>query len=117
MKEKINTLLSDKIIRLSAGIAVILICVLSGLILTLQQRFPPVAPVFNSFPWGDDRLADSNILMTIPPILIIAFLVNNILSLWLYKKHTLVARVLSFNALLFVLLGVLAYLQIVFLVF
>lgn len=117
MKDSFNTLISDKFIRLAFILSVILICIHSTITVLFQPNMPPVIPFFNSFPWGIERLMHAGIVMVLPPALIGVFLVNNIISLFVYKRHTLIARILSFNALLVVFLGFLAYLQIVLLVF
>lgn len=117
MKENFREVIHDKLIRITSGASVVL---LVGLILTFflfQQKLPPVVPFFNSLPWGVERLAPVSAVMLVPPVLIAIFLLNNLLTVALYKRHTLVARILSFNALLFIFLGLMAYIQIVLWIF
>lgn len=116
MKKTINTVLSDNILKLSAGMsfAVLLICTV--LIAVLYNSLPPFIPFFNSLPWGTQRLFTSTALIFLPIIFLLVIIVNNVLSTYLYSKHALMARMVSFNGLLVVILGFLAYLQIVFLV-
>lgn len=117
MKNNFNLLLSDKIIRLSIFVSVALIIVESFLVLFFYATLPPQIPFFNSRPWGEARLSESVIFLFVPIILVIIFLVNNILSGAIYRKNVLIARILSFNALLFVGLCLIAVFQIMFLIY
>ncbi len=117
MKNNLNLLLSDKIIKLSIFASVALIIIESFLVLFFYTSLPPLVPFFNSRPWGEARLSQSVVFLSVPIILVIIFLVNNILSGAIYKKNVLIARILSFNALLFVGLCLIAVFQIMFLIY
>lgn len=112
MKEHIKLAIQDKIIRITLGLSLVIITLLVIGILLFVSHFPPIVPFFNSLPWGVDRLAPLGMVMLLPPVLIFIFLLNYVITFSIYKKHTLIARILAVNALLFIFLGFLAYLQI-----
>ena len=117
MKEDLRHILSDNLIRISVVSSCILIMLQILLSIFFIPRFPPLIPLLNSQPWGGDRLFPPSSALIIPISFIIIFLVNNLASAIFYKKNMLAARILSFNSFLFILLGILAYIQIIFLVF
>ncbi len=117
MRGNLNLILSDNIIKISFYSSLIIIILACVLILTTFNRLPPLIPFLNSQPWGVERLYESFAVFAILPVLAGVFIFNNFLSLIYYKKNTLAARILSFNAFLFIFLGFLAYIQIVLLVF
>ena len=117
MRGNLNLILSDNIIRISFYSSLIIIILACILILTTFNRLPPLIPFLNSQPWGLHRLYESFVVFVIPFVLAIVFIINNSLSLVYYRRNTLVSRILSFNAFLFIFLGFLAYIQIVLLVF
>ncbi len=117
MKKASNIVLSDKILRLSVALSSIGLLMITTLVIINYTKLPPYVPFFNSMPWGVERLFPSYIVLSLPVLVLMVIVGNNILSVLLYTKHTLIARMLSFNGLIFVFLGMLAYLQILFLVF
>ncbi len=116
MKKTIDILLSDNIMKLSAGTSFAILLLSTVLIGLLYSKLPPYIPFLNSLPWGAERLFSSIVVIFLPVVFLFVILLNNILSARLYSKHALMARMVSFNGLLVVLLGFLAYLQIVLLV-
>ncbi len=116
MKNAFNTLLSDNIIKVSSGASFLLLLIATLLIAFFYQKLPPYIPFFNSLPWGTERLFSSVIVVFLPLIFLLVLIINNALSAYVYEKHALIARMISFNGLLVILLGFLAYLQIVLLV-
>jgi len=117
MRENIKLALSDNLIKISIATSSILIVTQVILTVLFVPKFPPLIPFLNSQPWGPDRLFPAAIAFLIPFSFIIIFLINNSASAIFYQKNTLAARILSFNALLFIFLGILAFVQIIFLVF
>lgn len=116
MKKTINTVLSDNIMKLSTGLSFMVLLICTVLIAVLFSKLPPYIPFFNSLPWGTQRLFSSTVVIFLPIVFLFIIIVNNILSTYLYSQHALIARMVSFNGLLVVILGFLAYLQIVILV-
>lgn len=117
MKEKFSLLFADHFVRISLLLSIIFIIPLIVLIIATYPNLPPLIPFYNSMPWGESRLAISKIVILLPLLLLIILTVNIFQSLFVYKKYTLIARIILFNCFLFLLLGLLAYLQILFLTF
>lgn len=117
MKEKFKLMISDQFVRISLLLSVLFIVPLITIILITYKNLPPLIPFFNSMPWGEERLAPSGIAFFLPLLLII-FVTGNILqAIFTYKKYVLIARIVLFNSFLFLLLGLLSYLQILFLTY
>ncbi len=117
MKGIIRLFLSDNLIKISMIASIGLIVFQSVLMFLFSSGLPPYVPFLNSQPWGEERLFPSYILYFTPLLLLSIFLINNLISARLYKKNTLISRILSFNSLLFIFLGLMAYVQIIFLVY
>ena len=117
MKDNLNLILSDNLIKIAIFSSGFLILFQALLILLFFPKLPPLIPFLNSQPWGEERLYPANIVFLIPVLLIIIFVINNFLSAAFYKRNTLMARILSFNSLLFIFLCLLAFAQIILLVF
>lgn len=117
MKEKFKIILSDQFIRISLLLSLVFLLPLVVIILLTYGTLPPLIPFYNSMPWGEERLAYSQVAVFLPVILITLFVVNIAQAMFSYSKYVLVARIVLFNSFLFLLLGLLAYLQILFLTF
>ncbi len=117
MKDNLKYLFSDNLIKICLFLSVSLMLIQMILVIVFYYKFPPLIPFLNSRPWGEERLAPSGAILLIPTAFLIVFFVNNFLASIFYKRNTLVARILVFNCLLLILLGLLAYIQIIFLVF
>lgn len=117
MKEKFSTILSDQFVRISLLLSVIFIVPLIAIIIATYGSLPPLIPFFNSMPWGEQRLIGSNITIILPMLLVAIFVGNVLLATFVYTKYVLISRIVLFNCFLILLLGLLAYLQILFLTF
>ena len=117
MKDNLQPFINDNLIKTSLFSSGLLIIFQVVFIAIFSPSFPPIIPLLNSQPWGVARLYPSSYILFLVPISLIVLVANNFLSAYFYKKNTLIARILSFNASLFIFLGLLAYIQIVFLVF
>lgn len=117
MKDNFRLLFSDVIVRISLIASLLLIFAQAALIVFFYFRLPPLIPVLNSQPWGNERLYGSGVTLLFPVILLLILIINVIISSFYYKKHSLIARILSFNSLICIILGLLAYLQIILLVY
>ncbi len=73
-------------------------------------KLPPLLPVFNQLPWGQERLSITPGIL-IPPLIVLSiFIVNLFLSAYSYERSPLLARLFavtsfltSFLVLLFVI--------------
>ena len=117
MKRRLSPLINDNFIKGLNILSLLVFVILSFLIIYAHPKLPAYIPLFNSMPWGERRLFSSDINVLFPAILSLIIIVNAIIGISIYKRFTLIARILSFNSALFVVLGFLAYLQILFLVF
>lgn len=117
MNGRIKLVTKDRFIIYTSIVTFIFLTASVLLIITSFRSLPPLVPVFNSMPWGISRLYDSVIVLTFPLILVGVVFLNTIIYLLIYKKYTLLSRIISFNSLLFCLLATLAYLQILFLIY
>lgn len=117
MKDKLKLIVSDQFVRISLVLSFLFIIPLVAIIIATYPNLPPVIPFFNSMPWGEDRLANSNIAIFLPMLLLAIFVGNILQAAFAYSKYVLVSRIVMFNTFLFLLLGLLAYLQILFLTF
>ena len=117
MRERFSLTLSDNFIRISLALSLLFLIPSIVLIVLSYEKLPPLIPLFNSMPWGEERLFASTINIFFPLILLSIFVVNLLIGSIIYKKFALAARILSFNSLLFITLAFLAYIQILFLVF
>lgn len=118
MNANLKLLLKDNIIKLSIYLSIILLLFTTVLIAIFYNRLPPCCiPFLNSMPWGKDRFASPSFIVLLPIIAFIVIVINNILSVSVYTRYSLIARILSVNAFLFILFSFLALLQILLLVF
>lgn len=117
MKEKFSTVLSDQFVRISLLLSILFIVPLITIIIVTYGSLPPLIPFFNSMPWGEQRLIGSNITIILPMLLVAIFVGNVLLATFVYTKYVLISRIVLFNCFLILLLGLLAYLQILFLTF
>ncbi len=115
MKEKFKPLVTDQFTRISLLLSLLFIIPLIILIFFTFSKLPPYIPFFNSMPWGEERLFSSKIAIFLPAILLVVFTMNVFQAVYVYKRYALVARIVMFNSFLFLLLSLLAYLQILFL--
>jgi len=117
MKEKIKVLYKDRFLLYANSLTGVFLVTASILVFIYYSKLPPLIPIFNSMPWGMKRLYAANITLLFPLVLLIVVAINALLAIFIYKKYTLLSRILSFNSFLFCFLGLLAYLQILFLIY
>ncbi len=117
MKDKFKVIFSDQFTKLSFFLSIIFLLPLTASIIFSYSSLPPFIPFFNSMPWGEDRLMRSNIVIVLPVLVLAVFTINFMQAVFSYSKFVLVSRIIMFNTFLFLLLGLLAFLQILFLTF
>ena len=100
MKGFIKIIASDKIIRwgtlFSGGI--ILVVLIYGAV--IYHNLPPVLPLYNQMPWGEDRLGTKPEFFILPGMALIVLVGNTILSAAVYERMPLVSRALTITCLL-----------------
>lgn len=117
MKEFINLITHDNAVKYSFISSVVFLMLLTALLIFQYNKFPPIVPLFNSLPWGKSRLVPTQMILIIPIFLTIITGTNVLLFSSLYKKYTILSRMLSVNILLSVVLTFIAFIQIILLVF
>lgn len=68
------------------------------------KNLPPVIPLFNQLPWGDQRIIETMWIFMLPSLSLIILLGNSTFSEIFYKKNPLVARLFIAGSLLFSIL-------------
>jgi hypothetical protein len=111
MKEFFKKVKADKIIRIGAYSSFWFIIVHLIYIAVYYLRLPPVLPLYNQMPWGEERLGSK--IEVFLPLLITAsfFLLNLFLSLKIYEKMPLLSRILSITGLLISILSFIFIIQ------
>ena len=77
MKEAINPLIRDRLIKQSSIFSLILLSVSLIAIALGWTHLPPLIPLYNQAPWGDARLAAKQYIF-LPPLTALVFLVLNL---------------------------------------
>ncbi|MGH7204196.1 MAG: hypothetical protein ACREHC_07160 [Candidatus Levyibacteriota bacterium] len=101
-----NLVKSDKIIRWGMTLAFTLLVFHALFLAFFYLTIPPVVPLFNQLPWGEDRLGVKFEIML--PLIITAlfFIFNYFLLAKLYKTMPLVSRIIGITTLLVALLSI-----------
>ncbi len=73
-------------------------------IVLVYGKLPPVVPIFNQLPWGDQRLGPKPAIFFPDLLVFIVFIVNLFLSTLIYSKSPLLARMLAVTCFLIALL-------------
>lgn len=105
MNAVIRSLTEDKIIRYGTIVAVLLLLVHLGYLLIFYNRIPPVVPLYNQLPWGEERLGER--LHSFIPLLVatVIIVINTMLSSLLYDRMPLISRILGIMNILTALLS------------
>jgi hypothetical protein len=105
MNEVSNLVKADKIVRWGMTFSFILLIFQASLLVLFYLRLPPIIPLFNQLPWGEDRLG-AKYEFLLPLIMTsLFFLFNYILLRRLYTTMPLVSRIIGITTLLASLLS------------
>ena len=105
MKEIFKYFKTDKIVKWSTIIALILIFFETVYITFYYFSLPPFIPIFNQLPWGEERLG-TKIEIFFPVVISIVFSIFNFFLLnQLYEKMPLASRMLSITTILITILS------------
>jgi hypothetical protein len=95
MKERINQLFTDRLIRQSTLLTLLFLLFSILIVAITWQSMPPIIPLYNQQTWGDARLA-AKFLLFLPSVIVFIFVVLNLLFMHMYiRTMPLVARFLS----------------------
>lgn len=111
MKKIFKYIKTDKIIRLSMSISVILLVMETLYIGIFFLSLPQFLPLFNQLPWGEGRLG-SRLEIFLPVLVTFFFLIFNFFLLnKLYEHMPLMSRILSITTVLITALSVIFTIQ------
>lgn len=100
-------IINDKIIFLGFSVSFFLILVAIIYTILTYQQLPPIIPLFNQLPWGEQRLGDK-FQVFLPIILALSLnLLNMFLTTYAYNKIPLISRILSTTSFLICILTLL----------
>lgn len=116
MKKFLIEITNDKITSRGFSISLILSLLTILFIFIYFKSLPPLIPVFNQLPWGNQRLTPS-IGIFIPIIVfILIFIFNIIFATIIYSKNPLIARFIAATTLLLSIINFLYIIRTVFLI-
>ena|SRR5258708_5273769 len=105
MKKFFKYAKADRIIKWSLTAALLILIAELGYIGIFYFSLPPVLPLFNQMPWGQDRLG-TRVEILLPVLITVSFfIINLILALKMYEKMPLVSRIVSITTVLISLLS------------
>jgi hypothetical protein len=105
MNEVSSLVKADKIVRWGMTFSFILLLFQAGLLAAFYLKLPPVIPLFNQLPWGEERLGIKYEFLLPLAITSIFFLFNYVLLRKLYITMPLVSRIIGVTTLLASLLS------------
>lgn len=111
-----TNLFRDKLVKICLIASLSLIVLTTILIFISKPLLPPYVPLFNSLPWGVERLTRPDFVFLIPFFTAAVFIINTFICVTFYGKNALMSRILSFNSLILSLLGLIAYIQIILII-
>jgi hypothetical protein len=95
MKELFKDIKNDKTIISAFYINIFFIIANVALVLLFYGKLPPLVPIFNQLPWGEQRLGITPTVF-IPVLTSLLILIINIfISALVYKNVPLISRILS----------------------
>ena len=107
MKNLINNLKKDKLTFRGFVISLLLTLITFLYIAINYSNLPPIIPIFNQLPWGNNRLTPT-IGIFIPLLVFIAvFIFNIIFTSLIYSKNPLVARFIAAITLILAMMNLL----------
>ena len=94
------------------------ISVLSALFLTIFYLFyfdtlPRQIPLFYSLPWGDTQFAEKSQFIILPALIMLAAMVNLIITWHLHKSQLTMKRIILFSTTVIALIAVVAGVRII----
>jgi hypothetical protein len=107
MKEFFKDILGDKTIMLAFLMNIFFIIAAIGYVLISYGRLPPLIPIFNQMPWGEQRLGATFTIFIPVLIAILILIINMFTSASIYKQIPLISRMFAAVSLL---IGILTFL-------
>lgn len=104
MKKYINYLKKDRLVLRLYVASLVLILITVIYIAITFNRLPPLIPVFNQLPWGEERLSSAPGIFIPSLIASIMFFINMFLSIVSYSTSPLISRFIAITSFLTALL-------------
>lgn len=95
IRETAETLVPDKVGRISYLIALSLAALMSLVITLLKHKLPLTVPLYFTFPWGEARLVPQIMLYLLPGTNLLLVIINLVLGRIAGKLSPLLPKVLS----------------------
>ena len=100
MREIFKIIKIDKIIKWGMSLSFFLLILQLAYVIVFYFFLPPIVPLFNQMPWGENRLAPKMAIFLPILISISFFFINFFLTTKLYENIPLLARMISITTLL-----------------
>lgn len=100
MNEFFKEVKEDKILLRGSIFSGTLILISLVCIVIYYNSLPPLIPIFNQMPWGEERIAKNIFIFLVPLIAFLVFVANLIFATYVYKKIPLISRLFSMTSLL-----------------
>ena len=107
MKNLINNITADKLTFRGFAISFLLTFFTFLYIIANYANLPPLIPIFNQLPWGDNRLAPTIGIFIPIAIFIIIFIFNVTFTSIVYSKNPLIARFVAAVTLILAMMNLL----------
>ena len=105
MKKYFNYLSLDRLVLRLYIITFILIIATIAYTLFNYGKLPPLLPIFNQLPWGEERLSGGSGIFIPGAAASLIFLFNIFLSALIYTRSPLISRILAITSFLTALLS------------
>ena len=116
MKKIINNIKADKI-TLRAFIFSFILGLLTLIYILINYRnLPPLIPMFNQLPWGEQRFTTSSGIFITLGIFSAIFVFNFLFSSIIYEKNPLIARILASTTLLLSIINLIFIVRTIFVI-
>lgn len=116
MKELIEDIQADSIIWRGTLVTLLLI-ILSGIyIAVIYRELPPIIPLFNQLPWGEERLSERIGIFLPLAFIVCAFVINSLIATMIHKSLPLVARILAITTVFLTLIMAIFLIKTTFLI-
>ena len=107
MKKYFNTINEDKLLKRLFMVSLLLMALTIIYTLINYSKLPPLLPVFNQLPWGQQRLSLTPGIF-IPTIVVLGIFIFNVFaSVLVYSRSPLLSRLLAITSFITALLNIL----------
>lgn len=113
---RLSELWQDRVIGKALRFSILLIILLFVVIFSFLWRLPPEIPLTYSRPWGTEQLVPSIFLLFLFFLVIIVLLINSFFASLLFSSQQLLARILSWTSVVFILLIDITVMRVVLLI-